>query len=37
VLRYVEKTQQNPYGLVVSAVQQNELTSEKQETLKPKQ
>lgn len=37
VLRYVERTQQNPYGLVVSAVQQNELTSEKQETLKPKE
>jgi hypothetical protein len=26
-LRYVERTQQNPYGLVVSSVEQNELTS----------
>jgi hypothetical protein len=33
-LRYVERTQQNPYGLVVSSVEQNELRSEGQETLK---
>jgi hypothetical protein len=25
-LRYVERTQQNPYGLVVSSVEQNEAT-----------
>ena len=24
ILRYVERTQQNPYGLVVSSVEQNE-------------
>ena len=24
-LRYMERTQQNPYGLVVSAVEQNEI------------
>ena len=26
-LRYVERTQQNPYGLVVSAVEQNEAST----------
>jgi hypothetical protein len=25
-LRYVERTQQNPYGLVVSSLEQNEIT-----------
>jgi len=26
-LRYVERTQQNPYGLVVTSVEQNEITA----------
>jgi hypothetical protein len=33
-LRYVERTQQNPYGLVVSSVEQNELGPAKEESFK---
>jgi hypothetical protein len=31
-LRYIERTQQNPYGLVVSSVEQTELPAKRNET-----
>ena len=36
-LRYVERTQQNPYGLIVSSVEQNEITQSNSQSTPPSQ
>jgi hypothetical protein len=36
-LRYVERTKQNPYGLVVSSVEQNEITQSNSQSTLPSQ